>query len=147
MKILILPINIASQPGITADALNKLPGVTAKCITQIIHPIQTLGENTIFIPKNYPRRRPLKWLYYKLTYSWQIKKWVKWADVLHYVWEPALSNSEDLEMAFRMNKPIFIEWLGGDIRDFNYLMRINKYYKDIFYKGYEYYELESSDHS
>src|SRR5688572_12696476 len=147
MKVLILPINIASQPAITAEALNKLPGITAKCITQVIHPIQTLGENTIFIPKHYPRRKPFKWLYYKLSYKWRIEKWIKWADVLHYVWEPALPDGKDLEIAYKMKKPIFIEWLGGDIREHKYLEQINKFYKEIFNNGYEYFELETSGHS
>ena len=147
MKVLFLPLNIASIPSITADALNKIDGIEAVCITNIISPIQSRGTNTIFIPKKFPRRKPLQWVYHKLTYKSRIKKWLKWADILHYTWETAFDDGSDLEMVSKMNKPLFIEWLGSDIRNPDILKKINKYYSKVFDNGYEYKELEESDHS
>jgi glycosyltransferase involved in cell wall biosynthesis len=149
MNILILPINIASQPSITAEALNKIDGINAKCITNIKHPLQTLNSNTVYIPisNKYPKKKIIRWIYYKLTYKKKIKKWIRWADVLHYVWGPAFEDGKDVELALKLNKPIFIEWFGGDIRDYKYLFTINKHYQKIFNKNYEYYDLESSEYS
>src|SRR5688572_13009129 len=118
MNVLILPVNIASQPAITAEALNRVEGVNALCITNFIHPLQSLESNTIYIPKNFSKRKPLKWLYYKLTYKREIKKYIKWADIIHYVWGPAFNNGDDVKYAYDLGKPIFVEWLGSDIRNY-----------------------------
>src|SRR6476620_10341286 len=123
MKILILPINIASQPAITAEALNKIDGIEAKCITNAIHSIHTIGPNTVYVPhpKWFPRKKLVQWLYHKISYKRKIGKWIKWADVLHYVWGPAFVDGADLDLGVKLRKPTFIEWFGGDIRNYKYL--------------------------
>lgn len=147
LKILFLPVNIASQPFITTEAINKTGKAKALCITNSVSPVNSKGKNTLFIPKNFPRRKPFKWLYYKLTYRHRIKKWIKWADVLHYIWSPAFTDGGDLQYAEKLGKPIFIEWVGSDIRKPEKLSKINNYYSKAFKSGYEYFDLESSGHS
>jgi glycosyltransferase involved in cell wall biosynthesis len=45
-----------------------------------------------------------------------------------------------------MNKPIFIEWVGSDIRDSDFLSAINPYYKHAFDNGYECRSMEDGKH-
>ena len=146
MKVLFLPVNIASFPFLTTQALNQLDGVEAMCITNHLSVLNTVGRNTLFIPKKIPRKKPIHWLYHKLTYRQKILKWIRWADVLHYTWSPAFDDGADLQVAKQLNKPVFIEWVGSDIRDHVYLSSINPYYAHAFDNGYEYHELESSNH-
>ena len=77
----------------------------------------------------------------------RIRKWLKWADVIHYTWETAFDDGTDLDLVSKMNKPVFIEWLGSDIRNPELLKKVNKYYNNVFNNGYEYKELEESGHS
>ncbi|MEO6683286.1 MAG: glycosyltransferase [Ginsengibacter sp.] len=145
MKILFLPQNIASMPAITADSLNKIKGIQAKCLTQSPHKYQQSSKNIIVIAG--VRRKPLKWLWYKLNLKRTVKKWIDWADVVHYTWSPLYSDARDVKYASEKGKKIFVEWVGSDIRNPDYLKSINSYYKFAFENGYEYANLESKDYS
>jgi glycosyltransferase involved in cell wall biosynthesis len=148
MKVLFLPNNIASIPFITSEALNRIPGVEAKCITQFLSKYQTVNENVIYLPKEWvSKRNPVKWLWKEYRYRREIKKWIRWADVLHYVGSPVFENGLDLQWAKQLKKPVFIEWLGSDIRNPDYLRKINPFYDQVFENGYEYGSYESKSRS
>ena len=146
MKILFLPNNIASIASITAAALNKIPDTEAKCLIQSVNKYTSEDDSVIFLPANASKRNPLKWLKHKLFYDASIKKLIRWADILHYTWGHAFGDARDLEWAKKFNKPIFIEWLGSDIRIPEYLFNINPYYKHAFFNGYEYRNFEEGDY-
>lgn len=145
MKILFLPQNIASMPAITADSLNKINGIEAKCLTQSPHKYQQNSRNIIVIAGL--RNKPLKWLWYKLNLKRTVKKWIDWADVVHYTWSPLYSDAKDVKYASDKGKKIFVEWVGSDIRNPDYLIPINPYYKFAFENGYEYADVESNTRS
>jgi hypothetical protein len=145
MKILFLPQNIASMPAITADNLNKNENIKAKCITQSLHKYQQKSNNIIVVSAS--KRKPLKWLWYKLNLKRTVKKWIDWADVIHYTWAPLYNDARDVKYAFDKGKKIFVEWVGSDIRNPDYLKTINPYYKLAFENGYEYSNFESKEHS
>lgn len=145
MKILFLPQNIASMPAITAVHFNKNKNITAKCISSSLNKYQQYTHDIIVAAA--PKSKPLKWLWYKLKYKRTIKKWINWADVVHYTWSPAFKNAKDIEYAFNKGKKIFVEWVGSDIRNPDRLQEINPYYKIAFKNGYEYANLESKAHS
>jgi glycosyltransferase involved in cell wall biosynthesis len=147
LKILQLPYNVASIPYTTTTALNKIEGINAKCLIQAKNIYQSTDAQTIFLPKSVPKKNIFKWLFYKLCYKTQLKKLLKWADVLHYTWDSVLPNGDDLQWAKKYKKSIFIEWLGSDIRYPEKLFPINSFYKDVFNKGYEYSDIESKQHS
>lgn len=147
MNILFLPLNIASMQALTAEALNQIEGTNAKCLTGHTHKYQSTNQTTIVLPNRFvSRKNPLKWLYAQWNYSRLLKKWINWADVLHYTWTTAYDHGRDLRWAKKMNKPVFIEWVGSDIRDPEILSEINPYYKMVFNKGYEYREAENGEH-
>lgn len=146
MKILHLPENIASIPSLTVHALNQLEGVVAKNITFGIHKYQSLSDDAIIFPPRISiKRNPIKWLYSKWKFRTELKKWIKWADVLHYMWGPALNNGLDLKWARDKGKTIIIEWVGSEIRNPEILFKINPYYSEVFKNGYEYKKLEKSN--
>lgn len=147
MNILFLPINIASMQAITAEALNNRKESKAVCLTTSVHKYQAVNETTIVLPNKFvSRKNPFKWFYAQRDFKREVKKWIKWADILHYTWEPAYRNRKDLTWAKKTNKPIFIEWVGSDIRDSDFLSAINPYYKHAFDNGYECRTIENGEH-
>jgi glycosyltransferase involved in cell wall biosynthesis len=150
MKVLFLPENIASMPAITAKFLNR-NNTQAVCITNTIHKYQTITPEIIYLNKkssnNKIINKVLQYIWRRTTYKKEIKKWIEWADVLHYVWSPALKDGEDLAYAAKLKKPIFIEWVGSDIRNPDLLKSINSYYKKAYHNGYEYAAYESEKKS
>src|SRR5665647_175671 len=147
MKILFLPHNMASMPAITAACLNKNKNITANCITQSLHKYQQKNDHVILLSKELSRYKPFKWLYSRWKFRKELKKWIKWADVLHYTWNAGCRNGLDLKWAKYQKKMIFIEWIGSEIRDPDYLKTINPYYKHVFENGYEYANFESKKRS
>jgi hypothetical protein len=147
MNILFLPINIASMQAITAEALDAKEGINAVCLTMSVHKYQALNETTIVLPNKYvSRKNPIKWFSAQRIFKRELMKWIKWADILHYTWEPAYKDGRDLRWIKKMNKPIFIEWVGSDIRDSDFLAAINPYYKHAFDNGYECRPIENGEH-
>ncbi len=147
MNILILPYNMASMPSLTAEALNKIEGLQAKCLVLETHKYQNTYPTTVHIPLGYTKRKPFKWLWHKLTYKKRIYKLLKWADVLHYHWGAVFPGNEDINWVARSGKPFFIEWVGSEIRIPDVCKKINPYYARIFDHGYEYSKLESREGS
>lgn len=146
MNVLFLPQNIASMPSLTATELSKIPGVNATCLTLSVHKYQEAGPHLIVL-RPVSKRKPFKWLFHYLTFDRTVEKWIKWADVLHYTWSPVYADGRDLQYARNLGKKIFVEWIGSDIRNPEYLGNINAYYKDAFVNGYEYASIESLEQS
>ena len=133
--------------AITAEALNNREGIKAICLTTAIHKYQAANATTVVLPNKFvSRKNPFKWFSAQRHFKRELKKWIKWADILQYTWEPAYKDGRDLRWAKEMNKPIFIEWVGSDIRDSDLLSAINPYYKHAFDNGYECRTIENGEH-
>lgn len=145
MNILFLPQNIASMPAITADSLCRKENMHAVCLTIGTHKYQQVNKNVVVIATT--KRRFIKWLWYKINLKRTLKKWINWADVVHYTWTPVYSDARDVKYAHEKEKKIFVEWVGSDIRDPDYLKRINSYYAYAYEHGYEYATFESKAQS
>ncbi len=143
MNVLILPYNMASMPAITAEALNKIDGVYAKCLTIDLHKYQAVKANTIFLPLGITKRKPFKWLWHKLTFKRKLNNLFKWADVFHYHWGPVFPDKKDLEWITNSGKLLFVEWVGSEIRIPDVCKKINPFYAQVFDHGYEYSKMES----
>jgi len=147
MNVLVLPYNIASLSAITAEALNKIEGVHARSLTVEMHKYQMVNSSTICLPMVVSKRKPLKWVWNKITFKRKLYQQMKWADVIHYQWGTVFPDHADLKWAARSGKPIFIEWIGSEIRIPDLCKKLNPYYASVFDKGYEYYKLESNNRS
>ncbi len=143
MNILLIN-NVASFHSTLANSLNKLENVSAKYITTSKHPYISDNEFAAYIPLYVPKSKPFAFILHKLTFKRRIKKLIQWADIVYYLWD-SLLDEEDLKLAHSLGKPIFIEWVGSDIRDPEKLRKINPWFDEAFDKGYEYKTLESSD--
>lgn len=129
------------QP-ITAHALNQIEGIEAKCIVDQNNLLATENDTVISIPRT-SKRNFWKSIYYGLNYFNKIKKWIEWADVLHYVYTPGDKFNRDLAYANKLGKKIFVEFVGSDIRIPEMLSEINPYYKHAYYhENYEYKQVE-----
>lgn len=147
MNVLFLPLNISSMQAITCEALNRIEGVAARYINTKLNKYSTGNDAAINIPgfefkgtTSFPLSIKY-WIFRK-----QVKKWIEWADVVHYVWGSAFHDGADVKFAKKLSKPIFIEWVGSDLRDPEILSSINPYYKKALLEGYEYKSIETGSH-
>lgn len=147
------------MPAITAAAMNRIPGITAKYITTYRH--KYLQDNPAMInlafslPYRSFRENPLKNILYIIGNNlWhkpykliQLCRWIMWADVVHWSWDNTLSYNIDLRLVKFFRKKRFIEWVGSEMRIPEITMLESKWYKEIFNNGYEYSHMESKEGS
>ncbi len=132
------------QP-ITAHAMNQIKGIEAICISDQNNSLASFNETVVMIPRP-SKKRFWSSVYYGLTYFYRIKKFIEWADVLHYVYTPGDKFHRDLAYAQKLGKKIFVEFVGSDIRYPELLSQFNPYYKHAFYfENYEYINVEATN--
>ncbi len=141
---ILLVNNIASFNSNLALSLSKIQNINAKYI--ITEENKYLDSNSLKVfLKKYPSRKNLfAYIYYKITFKKQVRRWIEWSDVVYYLWDNII-DEYDLKVAFDSNKKICVEWVGSDIRNPDILSRINPFYNATFNNGYNYKTLESSD--
>jgi glycosyltransferase involved in cell wall biosynthesis len=137
--------NVASFHSTLANSLNAIPNIHAKYIITSRHKFITENQYGYFIPLAISKKNPFTFILHKLTYKRKIKKLIEWSDVVYFLWDN-LVDEFDLKYASSLKKPIFVEWVGSDIRDPNLLARLNPWFAKCFENGYEYRSLELSNH-
>jgi len=147
MKILFIPFNIASKASITIDALNKIEGIEARGLFLGSDIKQTVGENIIRLELAPFMKNPFKWFSHQLKKAYYFKKMIKWADVIHWIWDSAYELQLDLKYVAYLNKPGIIEWSGSDIRNREKAVELNPYMELIYDNGYEYANIETLERS
>ncbi len=151
LKILFAPVNTASMPAITAKAINQLAGYEAKYLNFVKHKFLKENEYQIktyssFVVFRFSKKISiisniygfLFWLYHSILSAIAVFKSIWWCDVLHWSGATILPFGLELKFAKLLGKKRFIEWVGSDIRVPEVTMQESKWYKDIFYNGYEY---------
>lgn len=148
MKILVLPTNISSITTSTVEALNQLPGIEARGIIINRFSHQTLhGENCYFFESVSRKRKPVAWIFLLIKRYFFFRKLVKWADIVHWIYDDVGLKKGEKAFLAQENKPSVVEWVGSDIRNPDILFNLNSYYRKSFYQGYEYSGYESADTS
>lgn len=148
MKVLVLPFDIASKGVFTLNALNRLNGVEARGFflngNDIRKAKTTHAEYFNSVPF-FPN--PFRWVlsYFKKLHRIYIL--IKWADVIHWIWDSSFIFQLDLKIVKLLAKPGLIEWSGSDIRFRERAIELNPYMKLIYDNGYEYNEVESLENS
>lgn len=150
MRILYLPYNVASMPAMTVNAMNKIEGVEAKYLVFQTHKyLLSYPEYEIRLSILFEEKKNYNYLFYSINilykffifpfvYLFQLFKWVKWADIVHWTYTPVLPFGIDLLIPKLLNKKRFVEWVGSDIRNPEKLAKINKWYKIARESNYEY---------
>lgn len=144
MKVLLLPYNIASKAAITVDALNRIGGVEARGLFLGGSKYQTAkGSHLTLLQPVSLMPDPVQWLKYHTSRIYQFERLIRWADVIHWIWDSAFAGQMDLRYASLLGKPGIIEWSGSDIRYPEKAEELNPFMKGIYSKGYEYAHIES----
>lgn len=143
MKILVLPFNIASKGALTVDALNKIDGIEAKGVF--------VNKNMKVATSDFARhfesysisKHPIQWISTFFRKSYHIHRMIKWADILHWIWDSSFSTPWDLRLAKRLKKPGIIEWSGSDIRYPERAIELNPYAPLTYNDAYEFKHIET----
>ena len=139
MRVLHLPLNIASQTSVTVRALRQI-GVEARGIISSSHVIQSADGLEIVRIASRPMRQRLS---DALRHLPRIFAAIRWADVLHWHYgTTALPFRLDLHWATLLRKPGLVEFWGSDIRIPEVEAADNPYYARIG-PSYEYSRAES----
>lgn len=144
LNVLLLPYNIASKAAITVNALNRIDGIQARGLFLGGSKYQTAaGANLKILQPVNLRPDPVKWLRYQSAKVVHFEKMIRWADVIHWIWDSAFAGQLDLRYAALLGKPGIIEWSGSDIRYPEKAEEINPFMRGIYANGYEYAHIES----
>lgn len=144
MRVLHLPVNIASQISVTVRALRDI-GIDAWGLTLGDSAVQD-GTGVEGFPL-VSRREPFRRLNTYSRYAMAVVHEIARCDLVHWHYaRPALPWAADLALARLLGKPGVVEFWGGDIRIPRILEELNPYYAA---RGpdYEYRAEESGLHS
>ncbi len=143
MRVLHLPLNIASQASITVRALRSL-GVDARGLVVSPAIIQSADALEVIRIASRPLRRRLV---DALRHAPHVLAAIRWADVLHWHYGvTALPFRLDLHWARALRRPGLVEFWGSDIRIPEVEAADNPYYARLG-ADYEYAHAESYLHS
>ncbi|MEP6923988.1 MAG: glycosyltransferase [Pyrinomonadaceae bacterium] len=135
MKVLLLPVNIASDISHKVRLLEAI-GVEARGFSISDSPIQSASNVKIF-SLNKGSRITSRLRRYKIFA--EIRQLIAWADVLHWIADAGVfARGWNKNFLHRINKPGVVQWIGSDIRVPALDMAINPYYQTAFTDGYEY---------
>lgn len=145
MRVLHLPVNIASIPSHTVRLLRQI-GVEARGLVYdgaVVHSSEGMQVIDTTVGRYSPR-----WLWRKFRWAVQFVCSIHWADVLHwYFGSPALPGGLDLAWVKWLRKPALVEWMGSEIRAPEIELADNPYYAAALRDGYEYAHLERPGNS
>lgn len=115
MRVLHLPVNIASQVSITVRALRDI-GIEARGLVVNNSPIQ--GSEGIEAFEVVSRRRhPVRGFIQTLSWWYAVQSAIRWADVVHwYFGSRTLPKDLDLKYVALLNRARLVEFFGSDIR-------------------------------
>ena len=140
MKVLHLPINIASQISTTVRGL-RMSGVDARGITEGGNPFQCHDGGEV-LPAG-SKDRPLNYAATRMRAYSSVLTAIRWADIVHYHFGMvALRGGLDLLCARVLRKPGVIEFWGSDIRIPEVEAADNEYFASLG-SSYEYLKVES----
>lgn len=143
MRVLHLPLNIASQASVTVRAL-RAAGVEARGLVVSVAAIQSADELEVVPIAARPRGRRLVDALRHLPHVFAA---ICWADVLHWHYgTTALPFHLDLHWARLLRKPGVVEFWGSDIRIPQVEAADNPYYARLG-ASYEYAGAESEANS
>lgn len=139
MRVLHLPLNIASQASVTVRALRSL-GVDARGLVVSPTVIQSADELEVLQIASRPLQRRLVDALHHLPHIFRA---IYWADLLHWHYGvTALPWRLDLRWAALLRKPGLVEFWGSDIRIAEVEAADNPYYARLG-PNYEYVQAET----
>ncbi|MCM8821279.1 MAG: glycosyltransferase [Candidatus Omnitrophica bacterium] len=130
MKVLHLPVNVASIPSNTIKGLRKI-GIDARGL--VAQQAYCQSSNGLVVISNKPVKGVNKILE-EIVFSYFFLKMLRWADIVHWYFGSSIMPWWlDIRLVKLLNKPALIEWLGSDIRIPEVELKDNPYYRTIFH--------------
>jgi glycosyltransferase involved in cell wall biosynthesis len=138
VRVLHLPVNIASQLTVAVRALRDL-GIEARGLA----PRGVITSNE-WIEHLYeaPTRKSLRWMVAYIRRYSQILRAISWADVVHWACNWGMRDAIDVRFARTLKKKRVVEFFGSDIRIPAVEAADNPYYARLI-NVHEYQEHES----
>lgn len=143
MKVLLLPFDIASKGAITIDALNRMPGIEARGFFVNKNSKIAKSLSAEYFDSVSLKEHPLNWIRTYIKKYNRLRELIKWADVLHWIWDSGFAGDIDLRMAKYYNKRGIIEWSGSDIRYPERAHEVNPFAKYTYNDLYEFAHIET----
>ncbi len=135
MKVLILPVNIASDISHKVRALRKI-GIDARGLTVTDSNIQSADAIRNLSLERGPR---FVSRLQKLFYLPSVWRMIAAADILHWVGDVStFPGRYSYGFMRRINKPGVVQWMGSEIRIPDVDIPNNPFYKRALNEGYEY---------
>jgi hypothetical protein len=126
MRVLHLPVNVASHLGITVRGLREI-GVDARGL--VVYGASAVRDDAgIDLLSTASSRRSWRWAREIAPHLLRLREEIREADVLHWYMTPGLPGGLDLSYASRLRKPMIVEFAGGDIRSPTFEAAENPYY-------------------
>jgi len=130
MRVLWLPVNIASQMQIVGNAMRDL-GVDARGLVRDVSLSQSSEslERYQGSPAEHRRYSP-PWLWRHMVAAWRVVLAIRWADVVHYQYggTRALPAGLGVVWTCALRRPRLISFWGSDIRIPEFESRDNPYF-------------------
>lgn len=137
MKVAILPRNIGSDMNYRVEALNKI-GVDARGFNFQSSNIIS-SENLRPLPIVANVYNPFSRLISTLSYLSQVEDIIKWADIIHWVYDlsyyPMIKIPLEFKIINKYNKPGVVQWCGSDIRNYKIDFEVNPFFKEAYLSG------------
>lgn len=141
MKVLLLPVNIASDISHKVRSLRAI-GVDAQGFSIAGSTIQTSAGIKIF---SINRGNAVTLRARRAIGFAKMWRMIAWADVLHWVADANIFDGNfNRRFLSRVNKPGVVQWTGSDIRIPEIDFAVNSFYKQAFAEDYEY-KIESAE--
>lgn len=121
-----------------------MPGHAAKgfYISKFSHQHFERKNNYYFV--GISRKKNLfKWVVQEIKRYYTFRRLLKWADVIHWVYDDKGLKNNEIRKIRKAGKPSVVEWVGSDIRNPELLFPLNAYYAHAYENGYEYAQYES----
>lgn len=148
MRVAILPRNIGSDMNYRVEALNKIGVEAVGYNFQASNIISSENLKPLTPVANI--YNPCRRLVNTLSYLSQIEEIVKWADIIHWVYDLSYFPWTNIPLEFHIikkyNKPGVVQWCGSDIRNYKIDFEVNPFFKEAYIKG-EWGYIESENQS
>jgi hypothetical protein len=140
MKVLHLPLNVASQISITVCALREI-GIEARGLARQSSVIQDYRgiETMPWMGKPNPVAR----LWRSVRWRFRLVRAMQWADVIHWHWGESTWRGLDLKVAAALKKPRLVEFWGSDVREHRRASQDNPFLARLYQQYPELLETES----
>lgn len=139
MRVLQLPVNVATQISDTIQALRDI-GVEARGLAS---PGVITSNDAIELLSPRNSRHPLRYLQAMCQRTRMILQAIEWADVVHWYCGRGLDLGVDIAFARHHRKKMIVEYEGADIRIAAQEAADNPYYAEVQQAGLWEYRKES----